>query len=298
MSKIRYSEIFFSPQLEANYTGIPTAWIRLWGCNFECQGFGQENPRDPSTWVLPYKDLDTRSIKSMEDLPVFDKGCDSSYSWSSKFRNLAHTETVEEVVNKIQKVIQSPSNPEGRFLHPKSGQDIHMAFTGGEPMMNQKSIVYIIETLDEYGNIPVYTTVETNGTFKVKEILSDLILTYQNLRGGEWFWSCSPKLSLSGEKEEDAIKPEVIAEYNALSSFGQLKYVVDGSEEVWDEVERVTKRYREAGVTFPVWIMPVGGTMEQQMNEKVGKIADEAIARGYNVAARVQNFLYANAVGK
>jgi organic radical activating enzyme len=41
---IRYSEIFYSFQGEAEMAGKPTVWIRFFGCNLECNGFGQEHP--------------------------------------------------------------------------------------------------------------------------------------------------------------------------------------------------------------------------------------------------------------
>jgi hypothetical protein len=49
--------------------------------------------------------------------------------------------------------------------------------------------------------------------------------------------------------------------------------------------------------------MPVGGTLEGQEGKieghiGAGQIADEAIKRGFNVAARVHNYLWSNVVGK
>ena len=55
---VLYSEIFKSIQGEGHYTGVPTTWLRFFGCNLECNGFGQDDPTDPSTYKLPYKDFD------------------------------------------------------------------------------------------------------------------------------------------------------------------------------------------------------------------------------------------------
>ena len=86
MKKYKYSEIFGKTiQGEGKYTGAPTVWIRFWGCNFECNGFGQNTPEDASTYNLDYQTIDVSAIKHMNDLPVFSRGCDSSYSWSKKF---------------------------------------------------------------------------------------------------------------------------------------------------------------------------------------------------------------------
>ena len=53
-----YSEIFDSIQGEGEYTGYPTAWLRFYLCNLQCNGFVQDDPTDPSTHKHPYKDYD------------------------------------------------------------------------------------------------------------------------------------------------------------------------------------------------------------------------------------------------
>lgn len=208
-----------------------------------------------------------------------------------------------------------------------------MAFTGGEPMMSQNAIVDIMLEFAKRGNVPKYVTVETNGTQKARdkftnwltghfpdadtidteamqqsfymtdlqnllsESFSGLPPAVEALQGVEWFWSVSPKLFLSGEKWDDAIKPEIVAQYSQLSNAGQLKFVSDGSDRSWDEVERATELFRAAGVTWPVWIMPVGATVEGQ-SLVAAKVAEGAVERGYNVAARVHAYIFANVIGK
>ena len=88
--KIRYSEIFSSIQGEGKYCGTPTVWLRFHGCNLKCEGFGQKNLDDRSTWELPYLDFDVSTIKRLEDLPVWHTGCDSSYSFAKKFMKLIY----------------------------------------------------------------------------------------------------------------------------------------------------------------------------------------------------------------
>ena len=57
--KYYYSEIFHSIQGEGQYTGVPTAWIRFFLCNLQCNGFGQKDPTDPSTYELPFENFRT-----------------------------------------------------------------------------------------------------------------------------------------------------------------------------------------------------------------------------------------------
>lgn len=287
--KYRYSEIFGQTfQGEGTYTGRPTAWLRVWGCNFECAGFGQEQPDKPETYDLDYLKIDPSEYKSMEALPVFHRGCDSSYSWAKKFSHLAHQSTASEICDKIEATL-----PGGKFLHPKSGQWHHMAFTGGEPMMSQTAIVDIMERFAERDNTPKFVTIETNGTQKPRPAFENTFMNHD----GELFWSVSPKLYLSGEMWANAIKPEVVAAYKALSDHGQLKYVCNGTDRNWDEVARATDAYREAGIDWDVWIMPVGADREMQESHQA-KIAEQAVERGYSVSARVHTWVFGNVIGK
>ncbi len=284
--------------MEGNYTGIPTAWIRFFGCNFECRGFGQSHlPRDQ--WRDPAKEIDLTNIKSLEELPVLEYSCDSAYSWSKKFAHLAHQGTASEICDGLENILRNEHNPEGKFLHPKTNQYIHMAFTGGEPMMQQTAIVDILTEFEKRDNLPAYCTVETNGTQEARPGFSEFIVEKFSMimSNRQWFWSCSPKLSSSGEPWEKAIQPGVLAGYDKLSKQGQLKFVVDGTEEVWAEVEKATALYREAGVMWPVFIMPVGAT-EKQQEDIQAAICEECFRRGYNFSARLHNWIFSNAIGK
>lgn len=293
----RYSEIFGNTiQGEGHYSGHPTVWIRLWGCNFSCNGFGQDNIDDPSTWNLDSESIDTTKYKSMEELPVFKTGCDSSYSWAKKFAHLAHRNTPKEITAIIRNILSNEFNPEGKFIHPKTNQPTHMAFTGGEPIMSQTAIVDIMKQFKIENDMPTYVTIETNGTQELRQPFKD-IFTNKDMFNGELFWSVSPKLYLSGEKWEEAIRPDVVAEYAKISNNGQLKYVSNGTSRAWDEVEKATSIYRNAGINWPVWIMPVGADIEGQ-NKIAAKVSDEAIKRGYNVAARIHTYIYGNVIGK
>lgn len=304
MRRFRYSEIFGNTfQGEGRYTGVPTVWYRSWGCNFNCSGFGQENPEDPNTWELDYENINVDDYHAMEDLPVFSRGCDSSYSWAKKFSHLAKKGTAEEITKEIRKFIKNTHNPEGKFQHPLSKQWTHMAFTGGEPMMSQTAITDIMLQFEQENDAPRYVTIETNGTQKIRDIFWDYWAPQtQNWTDGienkkELFFSVSPKLYLSGEKWHDAIQPETVASYHKLSPYGQLKYVCNGSPRSWDEISKATDLYRQAGVNYPVWIMPVGSDIDGQ-NKIASLVAEQAINRGYNVSARVHTYVWGNIIGK
>jgi len=299
--KYRYSEIFYSIQGEGQYTGINSAWLRLWGCNFRCAKFGYDS-KDPSTWEDKWAKIDLTDITTLEQLPVIDKSCDTQYSWDKRFRHLSHLETPVVICDLIEQEITNKYNPEGKFVHATSGQDIHMAFTGGEPLMNQRALVSILSEFETRGNKPKFVTIETNGTQALKPELFNKIqgieeeLVEKETRFKEWFWSVSPKLSASGEDFNKAVLPDVVKGYKYASNHGQLKYVVDGSKECWDEVEKATALYRKVGIMWPVYIMPEGATTERQ-ERHAGEIAKQAMARGYYVSARVHTNLFGNVIG-
>ena len=293
--KYYYSEIFYSIQGEGHYTGVPTAWLRFFLCNLQCNGFGQIDPTNPDTYELPFEDFDVTTVKRVEDLPVWEKGCDSSYTWAKKFKGLMGQETPTVLASKIFDAIKTESNPEGKFLHPVSKQHQHMCFTGGEPLMatGQMAVVGIYNTLKEQDNLPGSMTFETNGTQRLR----DPFIDWANSIDTEVFFSCSPKLfTVSGEKSDKAIKPEIVAEYHNLSKAGQLKFVVGPKEREWDEMEEAVEKFRSAGVDWPVWIMPTGAR-EQEQHASAGDVAQKAFQRGYNVAARVHVYLFGNKIG-
>ena len=283
-----YSEIFDSIQGEGEYTGYPTAWLRFYLCNLQCNGFSQDDPTDPSTYKLPYKDFDIIEVKKLEELPVWEYGCDSSYSWSKKFKHLQHRFTSREIADKIRAEFTNEHN-KGKWL------DRHMCFTGGEPLMKHAQLC-TMEVMQHYlydGDYPKFITYETNGTQMPR---AEFVEFWQNYPG-ELMISCSPKLfTVAGETTKRAIRPEVVAEYMKFADKGYLKFVLTGDPRAWEELDETVKKFRDAGVDWPIWIMPSGATVEgQQVHD--GDVARMAYQRGYRVSARVHTYLWGNLIG-
>ena len=308
--KYTYSEIFHSIQGEGQYTGVPTAWIRFFLCNLQCDGFGQKFPTKPETYELPYADFDAHSVNRVEDLPVWDKGCDSSYTWSKKFKHLMGQATGAELAQKLVDIMKNEHNPEGWFRHPLSLQHNHLCITGGEPLMRhaQNAFLDIYEALSimpggpiretqfyAAENLPASVTWETNGTQPLSADFENIVES--PLFKPEAFFSVSPKLwTVAGEKRDKAIKQEVVKQYYDVSKNGQLKFVVGQSKEEWEELDEVVNLFRDAGVDYPVWIMPVGAREEEQ-SATAGDVARMAFERGYNVSGRMHVYLFGNAIG-
>jgi len=244
---------------------------------------------------LPFQDFDVDSVKKVEDLPVWEKGCDSSYTWAKKFKKLMGYETPTVLADKIVDILKTDTNTNGLFLHPNSRQHQHLCFTGGEPLMitGQAASMGIYRALEKRSNLPSSMTFETNGTQKLTEPVKQWIKDIPE----EIFFSVSPKLfTVSGEKPEKAIKPENVKEYAECSNRGQLKFVVGASRKEWEELENTVRKFRDAGIDWPVWIMPTGAREEEQTTT-AGEVAEEAFKRGYNVSARVHVYLFGNAIG-
>lgn len=311
--QIAFSETFYSIQGEGYFTGVPSVWLRFFLCNLQCDGFGQDDPTNPETYDLPYQTIDVKDITSIEQLPVWERGCDSSYSWSRKFRHLQHRMTAGEIVQRLRGHLVNEFNPEGLFRHPVSRETTHLCITGGEPLMKhaQQATIEIWEHFRQSleGRKPNWITWETNGTQPLTEDFKDYFGN-NGCCSSQMFMSCSPKLfTVSGEERKRAIKPEVVKEYdevvmrNRMNQHskhaipnGQLKFVLGPKKEQWDELEEVVAMFRDAGVNWPVWIMPVGATVEgQKMCD--GDVARMAQDRGYSVSARVHTYLYGNLIG-
>lgn len=299
--KIRLSEIFASVQGEGRFTGMPTIFIRFFGCNLKCDGFGQKCPTDPSTYILPYKDLDVSQYKSMSELPVFEHGCDSSYSWSSRFKNLTKDYNESGVVDEILRIgredlglrLVEGKNHIDNWKHIQTRMPAQICFTGGEPMMQQKAIVAILAELERRSLNPLQVTIETNAT---KEIIQPFDA---NLYTKHIHMSCSPKLySVSGE--EDAIDLGVLTSYITYADSGAIKFVHNGSQEAWHEIDFYIYALRSLieGQPWQIWIMPAHATLESAGSDYIGPLCNEALKRGFWVSLRMHVYAFGNVVGK
>ena len=292
MAKLRYSEAFYSVQGEGRFVGVPSVFLRVFGCNFECRGFGQERGNLIPVEEMPYM-LDERAekthelaYKSIEELPVTPIGCDSSASWAMKYKHLQLTKTTDEVFEHIVSLL-----PNGKF---NEKEDIHLVITGGEPLLGwQRVWPELLEMCKEIGLKNV--TYETNGTQNLQQQFID----YLNGDGKDIHvtWSTSPKLSISGEEQFDALIPEALLDMNNVNnSHLYNKFVVRDIED-FEEVDTFVAAYKEAGVKLDaVYSMPEGATLEQQHLTAKG-VADACMQTGYKYSPRLHIDLFGNAWG-
>ena len=284
---LKVSEIFYSAQGEGRFVGVPSVFLRTFGCNFTCKGFGM--PRGEASTEADEVAKTVQIYSKYEDLPLVPTGCDSYASWHPKFKHLSPTYPTGEVVERM--LALTPNNQWMQANH----NDVHLVITGGEPLLGwQRAYPELLdhERMKDLRNI----TFETNGTQELQDEFVDYMLdwSWQSTKR-EVTFSVSAKLSASGERWEDAIKPEIVRSYQAIGPT-YLKFVVEKPAD-FDEVDQAVSEYRRAGFEGVVYIMPVGGVVSVYDSNKF-VVADECMARGYYYSPRLHVDIWGNAWGK
>ncbi len=103
-------EHFFSIQGEGKYTGMPSLFFRLGGCNMRCEGFGC-----------------VETLPSGEELV----GCDTLYAVDKK--TFGSTWQSVESPSELIEIFQSYTLP----------NDVDIVFTGGEPLLHASNPILI-----------------------------------------------------------------------------------------------------------------------------------------------------------
>jgi organic radical activating enzyme len=284
MSKIKIAELFYSIQGEGRYMGVPSVFLRTFGCNFKCAGFGM--PRGE----LSYEATDIAATHAMitpfqtyDNLPLVSTGCDSYASWMPEFKDLSPMLTSDAIVERIIEIL--PDNKWG---------DAHLVITGGEPLLGwQRAYPELLShpMMSELKEI----TFETNGTQKLdakfKEYLRDWAFGSDER---EVTFSVSAKLSCSGEARHEAIKPDVVCEYQEVGNT-YLKFVI-ATEEDAEEALETLDIYRAEGFTGHCYLMPVGG-VESVYTLNNRRVAEFAMKMGLRYSDRLQVPLFKNEWG-
>ena len=287
MKKLKVAEIFYSLQGEGKWAGVPSVFLRTFGCNFQCRGFGL--PKGESTTVPEDIAEKVDQFKIYEELPLAETGCDSYASWHPKFKHLSPVLETGAVNQRMEELI-----PEGRWdADPQ--QDVHLVITGGEPLLGwQRSYPELLEQAMDKGLHNI--TFETNGT---QEIAKEFEEWVYNVWHGYRLWdqltfSVSAKLPCSGEKWEEAIKPDIVVNYEKLG-YTYLKFVVSTEDDV-NDVDRAVEEYRAAGFRGPVYLMPIGG-LPEDYHLNTAQVAELSMKKAYRYSPRLQVDIWRNAWG-
>lgn len=281
MAKIKVAELFYSIQGEGRYMGVPSVFLRTFGCNFKCAGFGM--PRGELSTEA--ENVNPDLYKEYKSLPLVSTGCDSYASWDARFKHLSPLLDTDAIADAIVDT-----------LPYKEWRDEHLVITGGEPLLGwQKQYPELLSHPKMAGLKEI--TFETNGTMRLTSAFKDYLIQWQmpNLDfQREITFSVSAKLPCSGEPWDDAIKPEVVCDYENYGTV-YLKFVI-ATEQDFADAECAIAAYRTAGFKGHVYLMPVGG-VESVYTLNNRNVADLAMKHGLRYSDRLQVPLFKNEWG-
>ena len=189
--------------------------------------------------------------------------CDTPYTWDwSRFDPAVelHRRTVGDVLGQLDR-INAPL----------------LVVTGGEPLLQQRALVPLVEGAAARG---WRVEVETNGTLAPTARLSAVVDQ----------WNVSPKLANSGIELSRRWQPAAVRE---LAATGRAvgKFVVEHGGELDEVAELAT-----AGNLTDVWILPQV-TDAVSLGRQMRALAADVLARGWNLSGRMHIELWGNARG-
>jgi 7-carboxy-7-deazaguanine synthase len=280
--KLKIAELFYSVQGEGRYMGVPSIFLRTFGCNFKCSGFGMSRGQESKEADEIAKRI--HEFKFYHELPLVSTGCDSYASWHPAFKDLSSSYDVDDVAKSIVALLPN-----------KRWEDEHLVITGGEPLLGwQRSYPALLdqECMQSLKEI----TFETNGTQKLTPDFKRYLLDWGIEKRG-WTsltFSVSAKLSCSGEARHEAIRPDIVCEYQDVG-YTYLKFVVATESDAEEALETLDV-YRAEGFTGPCYLMPVGGVESvYAMNNR--RVAELAMKNGLRYSDRLQVPLFKNEWG-
>jgi organic radical activating enzyme len=278
MSKIKVAELFYSIQGEGRFMGVPSVFLRTFGCNFKCAGFGM--PRGELSTEAD--NVDPALYKEYKSLPLVSTGCDSYASWDPRFKHLSPLLSTDAIADAIVDT-----------LPYKEWKDEHLVITGGEPLLGwQRAYPDLLNNVKMSGLKEI--TFETNGTQPLSPEFKKYLQEWSRWHHREITFSVSAKLPCSGERWEDAICPEIVVEYEDVGT-AYLKFVI-ATEQDFADAECAIAAYRSAGFKGHVYLMPVGG-VESVYTLNNRAVAVMAMKAGLRYSDRLQVPLFKNEWG-
>jgi organic radical activating enzyme len=150
--------------------------------------------------------------------------------------------------------------------------------TGGEPLLQQRLLVDLVGAWARSGR---RVEVETNGTIVARPELLDMATVF----------NVSTKLTNSGVPTHRRVRARALESFVAGGK-AVFKFVVRDTNDL-DEVGWLVDRF----ALSPVWVMPEGDTAAGVLGG-LRLIADDAVARGWNLSARLHTLLWGDVRGR
>ena len=188
--------------------------------------------------------------------------CDTPYSWDWKRFDPA-VELRELAVREVAESVRAMDVP-------------MVVVTGGEPLLQQGAIVELLRLLPGLG-----VEVETNGIHVPEPELVEHVDRF----------NVSPKLANAGIERGRRYKPEVLRTFQATGK-AVFKFVVCERPDL-DEIDAVVA---DCGLT-DVWVMPEG-TDAPALVARARRLADDVVARGWQLTPRLHILLWGDERGR
>jgi len=211
--KIRYVGIYAAPYKYGPLAGLPTIHLELFGCNLTCSAMN--NPKNEDLIFI-----DTQEGKA--DRTRFTVGCSHRFAWDTDYFHATTMGDAYHIADAILKLV----GPKGFF----NRSSVVLSIGGGEPLLQQESIVEILKALDRRCAVarlipPSVVSIETNSTQHLKSSFKSYLTRwrdrYSDIEQAQRtvHFLNSPKLSISGEDTDMSIMPSIILE-QFTSNFG------------------------------------------------------------------------------
>lgn len=200
MSKIAVNEIFGPTiQGEGRYTGTPSVFVRLNGCNLRCC-FGRPGSKEPS------------SI------------CDTPYTshCAEKSKMYEAGELAQEIVGRIERIGGHCDNS-------------HIVITGGEPLLQQEALLDVLEALRDECDCFNQVTIETNGSIPPFEDFKEYGVFWSvspKLSNSCCFEGTDVSEAMQEQHRKSRINVSALAHIVMSGDDYQLKFVYSGPETV------------------------------------------------------------------
>ncbi len=202
-----------------------------------------------------------------EDSP---NGCDSFISWTIKNK---------KTFNEVFELMEEGNHVE----HLRNGAI--WKITGGEPLIQQKQLLKLVEAFESTYNFIPRIDFESNATLlPAEEWINEWGATF----------TTSPKLRSNGDPEDKTYKPEVL-KWHVKNKSG-FKFVINKAE----DIEEIWSKYiqDEHGINCPlnrVWFMPCCGSRAEHI-ERGPVVAEYAKAMHVNFSPRLHLLLWNKAL--
>ncbi len=233
-AKIKVGRIELKLQTDGYYSGNPSVFVEVFGCNLSCPKLNSKHvPSETPKHYETVGDISTGLIHT---------GCDHAHAWHKDYYWLNSTQTVTQICERILDVLPD------RSWVALSGKPIHLIFTGGEPLLQQAMLAKILNRMDRLTGIakqkPLsYVTIETNAT---QELTAETITAFKDWERNNKYieefsrqilFANSPKLSNTGESVYNITSSNAIFSQMASRFKTTFKFTIPPEEKYADEIK-------------------------------------------------------------